>query len=158
MHLSECRGSCPHGRGIPSVTSRRALFHCSIHTDVGYVALLLTALCLVWRGVNPTPALSGDTLRRQLIAGRISHAALYLVAGMGDGRRQHPRLFGLVRPCFVRRSSRPRQDHVASLRRPPCLLCLYAAGTDRPYVAAAAWHHFVRRDRVAMRMVKGEAG
>jgi cytochrome b561 len=26
------------------------------------------------------------------------------------------------------------------------------------HVAAAVWHHFIRRDRVAMRMVRGEAG
>ena len=26
------------------------------------------------------------------------------------------------------------------------------------HVAAAVWHHFVRRDRVTMRMVKSEAG
>jgi cytochrome b561 len=25
------------------------------------------------------------------------------------------------------------------------------------HVAAAAWHHFIRRDRVAMRMVRHEA-
>jgi cytochrome b561 len=26
------------------------------------------------------------------------------------------------------------------------------------HVVAAAWHHFIRRDRVAMRMVRGEVG
>jgi len=26
------------------------------------------------------------------------------------------------------------------------------------HIAAAAWHHFIRRDRVALRMVRGEVG
>jgi cytochrome b561 len=32
-------------------------FYRSIHADTGYVVLLLTVTRLIWRGVNPTPAL-----------------------------------------------------------------------------------------------------
>ena len=32
-------------------------FYRSIHADIGYAVLLLMVLRLVWRGLNPTPAL-----------------------------------------------------------------------------------------------------
>src|ERR1700722_16471935 len=32
-------------------------FYRSIHADIGYMVLMLTVLRLIWRGVNPTPAL-----------------------------------------------------------------------------------------------------
>src|ERR1700680_2467705 len=44
---------------IPARPDR--FFHRSIHADIGYVVLLLTVLRLIWRGVNPTPALPSDT-------------------------------------------------------------------------------------------------
>ena len=37
-------------------------FYRSIHADIGYLVLLLTVLRLVWRGVNPTPALPALTM------------------------------------------------------------------------------------------------
>ena len=43
-------------------------FYRSIHADIGYVVLLLTVIRLIWRGVNPTPALPADTPRWQQIA------------------------------------------------------------------------------------------
>ncbi|GAA0002848.1 hypothetical protein BRDID11002_28490 [Bradyrhizobium diazoefficiens] len=42
---------------IPARPDR--FFYRSIHADIGYVILLLTVLRLVWRVVNPTPALPG---------------------------------------------------------------------------------------------------
>jgi cytochrome b561 len=42
---------------------------------------------MIWRGVNPTPALPEDTSRWQRIAARVSHGSLYgitiLVAMLG---------------------------------------------------------------------------
>ncbi len=54
-------------------------FYRSIHADLGYLVLLLTAIRLAWRGVNATPALPQDTTRWQRIAARVSHGALYAV-------------------------------------------------------------------------------
>src|ERR1700749_675830 len=54
-------------------------FYRSIHADIGYVILLLTVIRLIWRGVNPTPALPDDIPPWHLVVSRISHWALYLV-------------------------------------------------------------------------------
>jgi cytochrome b561 len=138
-------------------------FHRSIHADVGYVVLLLTVLRLVWRGVNPTPGLSVDTPRWQRIAAHISHGALYLVtilvamlgwAMSGASTHDYSNWFGLFDvPKFTSldRAAARAFGHLHILFA-YVLLALIVL-----HVAAAAWHHLVRRDRIAMRMVKGEA-
>ena len=70
---------------IPARPDR--FFYRSIHADIGYLILLLMVLRLIWRGVNPTPALPSDTPRWQRIAASVNHWALYgvtiLVAMLG---------------------------------------------------------------------------
>jgi cytochrome b561 len=82
-------------------------FYRSIHADIGYVVLLLTALRLVWRAVNPTPALPDDSRPWQKTAARISHAALYLitilVAMLGWARA--PPTIPVSLACFTCRNS-----------------------------------------------------
>ena len=51
---------------IPARPDR--FFYRSIHADIGYMILLLMVLRLVWRGVNPTPALPSDMPRWQRIS------------------------------------------------------------------------------------------
>ena len=93
-------------------------FYRSIHADIGYAVLLLMVLRLIWRGLNPTPALPADTPRWQRIAARISHGALYAVtilvacwAGRIPARAR--RTIRAGSGCFTsRRSPRPT-------RRPP---------------------------------------
>ena len=38
-------------------------FYRSVHADIGYAVLLLMVLRLVWRGLNPTPALPSGSPR-----------------------------------------------------------------------------------------------
>src|ERR1700749_16056 len=52
-------------------------FYRSIHADIGYLVLLLTVLRLIWRSVNPTPEMPGDSPRWLPSAARVSHWALY---------------------------------------------------------------------------------
>src|ERR1700733_14253050 len=52
-------------------------FYRSIHADIGYGVLVLMVLRLIWRGLNPTPALPPGTSGWHRIAARISHGALY---------------------------------------------------------------------------------
>jgi cytochrome b561 len=54
-------------------------FYRSIHADIGYVVLLLMLLRVIWRAINPAPALPVGTPRWQQIAAPISHWALYAV-------------------------------------------------------------------------------
>ena len=76
---------------IPARPDR--FFYRSIHADIGYMLLVAMVLRIIWRAVNPTPALPMETPRWQRIAAHVSHGALYLgylhrdLAGLGAFRR-----------------------------------------------------------------------
>ncbi|MBO4226392.1 cytochrome b [Bradyrhizobium neotropicale] len=147
---------------IPARPDR--FFYRSIHADIGYVVLLLTLLRLVWRGVNPTPALPEDTSRWHRIAARVSHLALYavtiLVAVLGwahSGARtpNYSDWFGLFHVPQITSPDRAAAQayEVRHIYFAYVLLALIGI-----HIAAVAWHHFMRRDRVAARMVDGAPG
>src|ERR1700679_2841095 len=148
---------------IPARPDR--FFYRSIHADIGYLVLLLTVLRVIWRTMNPTPALPADTPRWQRVAAWISHGALYLVVIL------------VTMLGWAHSGARPQGDygsffglfHVPQFTSPDKAaagfyedLHIYAAYTLLAlivvHVGAAARHHFVKRDRVAVRMVDGEAG
>src|ERR1700753_4078673 len=55
-------GMLAYGWGMNHIPVRAGrFFYRSIHSDIGYLILLLMVLRLTWRGVNPTPALPPDT-------------------------------------------------------------------------------------------------
>jgi len=140
-------------------------FHRSIHSDIGYVVLLLTVVRLIWRSLNPTPDLPQDTPQWLRIAARANQWALYLVtvfvsilgwahSGARPPSQNYASFFGwFTVPQFTspdKVAAKTYEDwHIVSAY---VLLALIAL-----HVAAAAWHHFVRRDRVAMRMIRRTA-
>jgi cytochrome b561 len=140
------------------------LFYRSIHADIGYVVLVLMVLRLIWRGVNPTPALPAETPPWRRIAARINHGALYLVtivvvmlgwAHSGAHTPDYASWFGLFRvPQFTSpdkaMAGRYEDLHIYAAY---VLLALIAI-----HLIAALWHHFIARDRVMGRMVDGEPG
>jgi cytochrome b561 len=139
-------------------------FYRSIHADVGYLVLLLTAIRLAWRGVNPTPALPDDTTRWQRIAARVSHGALYavtiLVAMLGwahSGARSpdYSDWFGLF---HVPQITSPDKAAATAYEDRHIFFAYVLLALIVLHLAAALWHHFIRRDRVAARMVDGAAG
>jgi cytochrome b561 len=147
---------------IPARADR--FFYRSVHADIGYFVLLLMVVRLIWRGINPTPALPAGTPRWQRIAAYINHGALYAVtivvtmlgwAHSGAHKPDYADWFGLFRvPQFTSPDKatadiyEDRHIYAAYL-----LLALVVI-----HIAAAAWHHFIRRDRVAARMIDGEPG
>jgi cytochrome b561 len=148
---------------IPARPDR--FFYRSIHADIGYILLLLMLLRIVWRALNPTPALPGDTPPWQRIAAAISHGALYLatfvVIMLGwahSGARvqgDYGSFFGLFHvPQFT------SADKAAAGRYED--LHIYAAYTLLALIVihllAAGWHHFIKRDRVTARMLDGQPG
>ena len=147
---------------IPTRPDR--FFHRAIHAEIGYVVLFLTAIRLIWRGVNPTPRLPEKAPRWEKLAARVSHGLLYLTtilvamlgwAMAGASAQNYTDFFGLF---AVPQFTSPDRDaaHVYGHRHiffAYVLLALIVL-----HVAAAVWHHFVRRDRVVMRMVDGEPG
>ncbi len=147
---------------IPARPDR--FFHRSIHSDIGYVVLLLTVLRLIWRGVNPTPALPSDTPRWQRIAAQISYGALYAAvilvtmlgwAHSGAHTPDYSSWFGLFHVPQFTSPDRAKAGIYENLHiwMAYVLLALIVI-----HLAAAGWHHFVRRDRVTARMVDGAPG
>jgi len=138
------------------------LFYRQIHADIGYLLLLLMVLRLIWRGLNPTPAL--DMSRWERIAASASHWGLYLLtilvamlgwAMAGARAPSYSSWFGLFNvPQFTAvdkaAAETYEENHILFAYVLLALVVLH--------VAAAAWHHFIKRDRVTMRMVTGERG
>jgi cytochrome b561 len=141
-------------------------FYRSIHADIGYVVLLLTVIRLIWRGVNPTPALPDDTLPWQRIVARVSHVLLYLVtilvailgwamSGARPPNQNYASWFGLFN---VPQFTSPDKVAAGAYEDRHILFAYVLLALIVLHIAAAAWHHFIRRDRVALRMVKSETG
>jgi cytochrome b561 len=136
-------------------------FYRSIHADIGYAILLLMLIRLIWRWINPVPALPADTPRWRRIAARVSHGALYgvtmLVATLGWAhsgahKPDYADWFGLFRVPQFTSTDKASADTFENLHiyLAYVLLALIAI-----HIAAAIWHHFVKRDRVAARMIDG---
>ena len=113
-------------------------FYRSIHADIGYVVLLLMVLRLIWRGVNPTPALPADTPRWQRIAAHISHWALYAVTilvamlGWAHSGAHTPNYAELVRVVSRCRSSpHPTRPPPDAYEDRHIFFGLCVAGADR---------------------------
>ena len=141
-------------------------FYRSIHADIGYVVLLLTVIRLIWRGVNPAPALPADMPSWQRIGARVTHVLLYLVtilvamlgwamSGAHPPDRNYASFFGWFN---VPQFTSPDKAAADAYEDRHILFAYVLLALIGLHVAAAAWHHFIRRDRIAMRMVKGEAG
>jgi cytochrome b561 len=136
------------------------LFYRSIHADIGYGIPLMMAVRLIWRWINPVPALPA-TPCGQRIAARLSHGALYgatfLVAMLGWAhsgahKPDYADWFGLFRvPQFTAADKAAaafyEDQHILSAY---ILLALIAL-----HVLAAIWHHFIKRDGVTVRMIEG---
>jgi cytochrome b561 len=139
-------------------------FYRSIHADIGYAVLLLMVLRLIWRTLNPTPALPVAASRWERIAARVSHGALYavtiLVAVLGwahSGARtpNYSDWFGLF---HVPQITSPDKVAAQAYEDRHIFFAYVLLALIVIHLAAALWHHFVRRDRVTARMIDGAPG
>jgi cytochrome b561 len=139
-------------------------FYRNIHADIGYLVLLLTVLRLIWRAFNPTPALPADTPRWQRAAAWISHGALYVVvilvtmlgwAHSGAHTPDYSSWFGLF---HVPQFTSPDKATADAFEDRHIFFAYVLLALIVIHLVAAAWHHFVKHDRVAARMVDGEPG
>jgi cytochrome b561 len=139
-------------------------FYRSIHADIGYLVLLLTVMRLIWRSVHPRPELP-DTPRWQRIAARISHWALYLVtilvatlgwahSGARPPNQNYASFFGWF---SVPQFTSPDKVAAGAYEDRHIFFAYVLLALIVLHIAAAVWHHFVKRDRVAMRMIRGTA-
>ena len=139
-------------------------FYRSIHADIGYVVLLLMVLRLIWRAINPTPALPADTPRWQRIAASISHWLLYTVtilvamlgwAHSGARTQNYSDWFGLF---HVPQITSPDKAAAAAYEDRHIFFAYALLALIVIHLVAALWHHFVRHDRVTARMIDGAPG
>ncbi|MGE0751094.1 MAG: cytochrome b [Variibacter sp.] len=145
---------------IPARPNR--LFHRTIHADIGYLVLLLMVLRLLWRLVNPTPAVAADA-PWQRAAAYVGHAALYGVtivvsllgwAHSGAHKPDYADWFGLFRvPQFTSEN----RDNARFFEHWHIYLAYALMVLIAIHIVAALYHHFIRRDRVMAAMVDGES-
>jgi cytochrome b561 len=135
------------------------------HAAIGYDLLALVVLRLLWRWMNPVPAMPGDLKRWEIIAARSGHIGLYVLMFAASltgwalaGTFKNPMrldLFGLPIPQIVTSRDRALHDffeeaHMIASYMLAALIVVHIAGSLR--------HHFFKRNTVMRRMWFGASG
>jgi cytochrome b561 len=130
------------------------------HKSIGMLILLLVALRLGWRFLNPTPLLPGGMPEWERTAARASHALLYalmvalpITGWIINSAANIPfRIFWLVPlPPIVA----PDKVVASSFAVVHGVLVATLAVVLVAHVGAALRHHFVKRNTVLARMLPG---
>jgi cytochrome b561 len=148
---------------IPARPDR--FFYRSIHADIGYILLILMVLRILWRVSNPIPAFPADAPRWERIAAHAHHGLLYLITFVvimlgwaHSGARvqgDYGSFFGLFHVPQFTSPDKAAQGFYEDWH----IYCAYGLlALIVIHIGAAAWHHYIKRDRVAVRMVDGKAG
>jgi cytochrome b561 len=147
---------------IPARPDR--FFYRSIHADIGYVLLVLLAIRLIWRVINPAPRLPREMPRWLRIAARFNQWLLDVVALLvvmlgwahsGAHTPDYASWFGLFQ---VPQITSPNKDAAGLYEDRHILVAYVLLALAVVHVAAALWHHRIKRDDVVLRMVRGEVG
>jgi cytochrome b561 len=138
-------------------------FHRSIHADIGYLILLLMALRLIWRAINPVPALPAGAKPWQRVLALANHWALYVMtmlvavlgwAHSGAHKPDYADFFGLFRVPQFTTTDKANADFYEDWH-------IYAAyvliALVVVHLLAALYHRFIRKDEVVTRMVTDRA-
>lgn len=133
------------------------LAHYAAHSALGYDLLVLLVLRLLWRWLNPVPAMPAGTKRWEEIAARLGHIGLYLlmfastIAGWAlAGTMRTPMqkdVFGLTFPALTSGSGMHEMLEGAHEVLAYLLALLVVV-----HVAGALRHHFVKKNDVLRRM------
>lgn len=158
-------GMLSYGWWMNHMVADRAdrLYHREIHADIGYIVLLLMVLRLIWRRINPVPALPTDAPRWERMSARVSHFALYAVtivvallgwAHSGAHKPNYANWFGLFDvPQFTSENKANAQLfedwHIWGAYLLIALVTIH--------ILAALFHLFVRDDNVVARMTMGDS-
>lgn len=130
----------------------------ALHKSVGVTIFAVTALRLAWRLVHPPPPLPAGMSRRERLLAAATHGVLYLivlampVSGWlySSASAYSVSWFGFfVLPDLVP-ASEPLADALRWLHRGLAWLLLAVLAL---HVAAALFHHLVRRDNVLISML-----
>ena len=135
------------------------LFHRTIHADIGYVVLLLMVIRLIWRNLNPVPALPADMPAWQKLSAQAANAALYGVtivvallgwAHSGAHTPNYASWFGLFQMPQFTSPDKANADFYEDwhINMAYVLMALVAL-----HILAALYHLFARDDNVVTRMI-----
>jgi cytochrome b561 len=131
-----------------------------LHRSIGAMLIPIVLLRLLVRWARPPAELPNDIPPLQRLAARLTHFCLYvlllvqpLVGWMATSAFRAPiSVFGLFELPPICPENRPVSEHLflahAGLAAALCVL----VGV---HIAAALYHHFVRKDRILMRMIEG---
>ncbi|MBI1244312.1 MAG: cytochrome b [Alphaproteobacteria bacterium] len=129
----------------------------SWHETIGIALFVLTATQLYWRFRNPPPPLPPSAWIEQIVA-RISHACLFgllvvlpVFGFLGSNAYGFPvRMFGLFEIPSPIVASEAVGETLIGIH---ALLSWILTGMASLHVAAALYHHFIRRDSILRRMI-----
>ncbi len=152
-----------HGWWMTHLAARPdRLAHYAGHAALGYDFLALLILRLLWRWMNPVPALPAELSPWERRAAYLSHVALYLLmflctlagwalAGTSRGSLNKD-IFGLQWPFIY--TGQDRWIH-GVLEDTHKVLAYLLAALVLVHLVAAMRHHFVKRNNVLKRMTVG---
>jgi cytochrome b561 len=131
-----------------------------LHKSVGPLLLLIVIVRLLYRFKNPPPPLPDDLLPIQKLAAHVTHWALYalviaqcLVGWIGTSAYPAPvPFFGLFNLPPIWWEDRALSERLFVLHLWIGIALVVVIGM---HVGAALFHHFIRKDRILMRMVSG---
>jgi cytochrome b561 len=131
-----------------------------LHKSVGVLLLPLVLARLLYRLTHPPMPLPADIPAPQQFAAHATHWALYglliaqpLVGLIATSAYPAPLpMFGLFELPPVWPENRPLSERLFAVHR---WMGIAIAAVAAMHIGAALHHHFVRRDRVLMRMVTG---
>lgn len=131
-----------------------------IHRSIGAILIPIVVVRLIWRFTHPAPPLPDDIPAIQQVAANATHWGLYallviqpVIGWIATSAYGAPiKVFWLFElpPIWAKDSA--FSDKMFALHR---YLGFFMALMLCAHIGAALFHHFVRRDRVLMRMVSG---
>lgn len=132
----------------------------NLHKSLGPVVLVVVAIRLAYRLTHKLAPLPADVPALQRIAAQSVHWALYallivqpLLGWIATSAYPAPvPVFGLFELPQIWSADRALSDRLFRLHG---LVGLIIAALAAGHIGAALFHHFVRKDRVLMRMISG---
>jgi cytochrome b561 len=132
----------------------------NLHKSIGAVLLPLVIVRLIYRLTHPPLPLPSDIPPVQKVAAEATHWALYallliqpVVGWIATSAYPAPiPVFGLFELPPIWPENRALSEKLYTVHK---LLGLAIAAVASMHIGAALFHHFVRRDRVLMRMING---
>ena len=132
----------------------------NLHKSIGATLLLLVVIRLVYRLTHPAPPLPSDIPAVQRFAALATHWALYvllliqpLVGYIMTSAYPAPvPFFGLFNLPAIWPEDRALSERLSVVH---LYIGISIAVIAAMHISAALYHHFVRKDRILMRMVSG---